>query len=502
MKFLHIVSLTAALGGLGCSSGGSQPATADGGGGGGNPSADASPGGNDVDAAGPDVTLTDIHTDLNALLENGELVGACERYWASPDTATRREMLLCGKQMFFYESFDGLGMPRSLIELMIAELPQTVGPGFEAFGMIPDPTSDTDLPLGFAAAPNYPDSEVQSLAYTCASCHFGRTSDGRYVVGLANHDYDYGGQIVATSLFPTLALGLDQQEHPPQAMARLQPLLDEYAASPTAGTALLGVLLELAGLGADAVPAFEYEHQAYYSSWKTGNQDFLMTPLPLDDDVHVVGKIISLFDIPTLDAAHAAGMPDALLAWSGGADSLEQFLGGFVAVAGADPDAWPADRLQPLAEYIYTLRAPPILEALDPAELTRGEVLFTDLGCDECHDGPGGSGTEVYSFDDIGTDDALRYIADPDLDGVSNIDNYGDADGLTHGVKSPRLSGLWALGRYLHNGSVDSFEALFCLGSDRPTIAEHVYSDRGHRYTCDDISDDDKRALITYLRSL
>ncbi|NRB40132.1 MAG: hypothetical protein HRU20_16980 [Pseudomonadales bacterium] len=72
------------------------------------------------------------------------------------------------------------------------------------------------------------------------------------------------------------------------------------------------------------------------------------------------------------------------------------------------------------------------------------------------------------------------------------------------------MNGLWAPQLYLHNGSVDSLEALFCLSVTRPTITQQVFSDKGHMMTCDNsdisnptgITDSEKSQMMVYLRTL
>ena len=61
--------------------------------------------------------------------------------------------------------------------------------------------------------------------------------------------------------------------------------------------------------------------------------------------------------------------------------------------------------------------------------------------CLDCHQGYQGSSIEVFSFDEIGTDDQMKYILDPDLDGISDLGVENDP---THGIKAPRLTGVWA----------------------------------------------------------
>ena len=66
--------------------------------------------------------LVNVSDDVDRLLEQGELSGACERYWAG-DPDGRRARLLCGKEMFFYQSFDTAGAPAALIDHLVTSFP-------------------------------------------------------------------------------------------------------------------------------------------------------------------------------------------------------------------------------------------------------------------------------------------------------------------------------------------------------------------------------------------
>ena len=86
-----------------------------------------------------------------------------------------------------------------------------------------------------------------------------------------------------------------------------------------------------------------------------------------------------------------------MLAWTGGARSLMDFLRGFVAIGDGTQDTWPDARLEPLAEYILSLRAPanPQVAAVD--RVNRGRHVFRAAGCTTCHGGPRGSGKTLYT---------------------------------------------------------------------------------------------------------
>ena len=222
--------------------------------------------------------------------------------------------------------------------------------------------------------------------------------------------------------------------------------------------------------------------------------DFMIQPLPLEDDVHTVSRIAHLWGLPTADEAQVADMDSELLAWTGSAASLDDFLVGFVLVGDGDAH-WDVEHLSPLAEYIRSLRPPTPLTRAPEVELARGEQVFAQSGCLDCHDGPRGSGRRVFSFEEIGTDPALQAWADPDLDGWAP-----DGTRLTHGIKSPRLVGLHTFDRFLHNGSVRSLEELLCVGGERPPAAPAPFGNQGHLFGCG-LAPADKTALIAYLQA-
>ena len=112
-----------------------------------------------------------------------------------------------------------------------------------------------------------------------------------------------------------------------------------------------------------------------------------------------------------------------------------------------------------------------------------------------------GAGKRAYTFAEIGTDAELAKWADPNMTGTPNCAlTLEPGDALTHGVKSPRLVGTWAMTRFLHNGSVDSLDDLLCVNGPRGDVTAPAYGNGGHTFGCD-LGADDKRALLAYLKT-
>ncbi|MBM4345565.1 MAG: hypothetical protein FJ100_19510 [Deltaproteobacteria bacterium] len=322
-------------------------------------------------------------------------------------------------------------------------------------------------------------------------------------MGQANHDYDYGRQIIAMNLFPKMATGFEPaNKHSPAALNAIQPVLDEWKNTPGLGLEFTWMLLQLVG-AMGVIPPFPIEAEAAHASWKTGTQDFLITPVAVEDGVHTVSKIISLFNLPTAADLAVAGVDHARLGWTGVSASIDNFLKGFVALGVGKQSDWTPEKLEPLRAYLESLSAPKAVTAQDPIAVKAGEKVFASAGCGSCHNGPAFGGKKAYTFAEIGTDPAMAKWLDPDADGVP-IKNpiLQPGDKLTNGIKVPRLAGVWSAKRLLHNGSVDSLEALLCLDSSRPTVTAVPWSDTGHTMGCNELTVTQKKDLIAYLRSL
>ena len=442
--------------------------------------------------------LTNVSSVLADVLERSALREACAHY--VPATSSRREMLLCGKAMFFYEGFGTGGVPAPFVKLLMENFADVLGPGFSKLGMVADPTSTESLPIGMA--PGAKLGNVDTYAFTCASCHFAQLPDGRYAVGAPNHGFEYGTLNLSLAVFPLIAaFNGATSDHHPAAVAKIQPLLDKVKRDPSLQGKVLGALLPMIS-AAGSAPSFPKETEGLYASWRSGTMDFFIEPLPFNDHVHTISKISALWGIPTDAEATRRGMATAMLGFTGGTASLMHFAESFVDLGGGVLSAWPDEKLQPLVEYIYSLRAPANSLPPDAKTADVGRRLFDSKGCASCHSGPRGSGTKVYTYEEIGTDPALKKWANPSLSGQPEYGiRFPAGDTLTHGIKSPRLNGEWAFSRLLHNGAVSSLEELFCVDHARGDRTELAYGNEGHDMTCNGLTRDEKVALIAYLRA-
>ena len=456
----------------------------------------------------------DQSTDLDEVLEFGSLPNACERYKNQPENHNAK--LHCGKYQFFYEGFNTPGVPAPLMQTYIKNLPEHIGDGFEKLGMFTDPNSEQNLPIGFG--PTVPSGTVETKAFTCASCHFGKTKQGVYTVGLPNHELEYGKLTLYLFALTNVVTGFQQvNDYAPSVAAELQPLVDYLDANPARKAALIDDVLtmgqELISSGGNAsLGDIPVETPSLWVRWAPGVMDFFTSPFP-EDNIHIPIRIPSLWEIPREEEIRALGLRHAMLTAAGGGDSLLSFVKGFISTSKGVLGDFSDEDLEPIVEYIYSLKHPEyqaLVANLDDASVTRGQQQFTNQGCIDCHNGKSFGGTDVFEFGQesagsrlLGTDSTLRFFSDPELDGTlcCDLPQLGNSE-LTQGLKAPHLTGIWSHRIFLHNGSVGSLEELLCLNGQRPLpIVAEGESNQGHEFGCGMLRSD-KLDLLNYLRSL
>lgn len=200
--------------------------------------------------------------------------------------------------------------------------------------------------------------------------------------------------------------------------------------------------------------------------------------------------------------------------------------------------------------FIASLDAPAWPFALDDSLAAEGKGIF-EANCSQCHGTYGANGVypaRLVPLEVVQTDAALVNFAHSEQ-GASYIDwynrsYYGEISTAApgYGYVAPPLEGIWATAPFLHNGSVPTLRAVLD-SSTRPELWQHTvtqandkdaydqknlgwvvqvltrdevgapkpaqiydtrlpgYSNSGHRFG-DHLSDDQRTALLEYLKSL
>jgi hypothetical protein len=445
--------------------------------------------------------ITDESFSLNEVLEKGTLKGSCKKYFNSNEK-TFCEKIKCGKELFFYGDFNAKGLPSALYNFVEKNFEDLVGKQYSKFGMIPDPYST--FPVGVVKGSKL--GAVSTNIFTCASCHFGKTPNGIYSVGMPNNSYEYGKQMLILNVLPSVATKFGKEDPlkdiPVKSAELLKPYLSKFQQKPQLKVELISKLLPLLFTGRKP-PVITNQMKLAYSSWKPGTMDFLMSPLPFDDGVHTISRVTSIWDIPNDSETAKYGMPHQLLGNTGATQSLEYFVEWFIRFMDGDLKYWNSERREPLVAYMAFLKSPK-LRNLNQFKINEGENIFRSEGCLSCHNGVAHSGTKVFEVEEIGVDKAIKKWADPELSGKPCCGlNFSGKDIATNGVKVPRLSGVWAQTRLLHNGSVETLEELLCVNRRNKNLdLFSPYSSVGHNYGCESLSLEEKTNLIEFLKSL
>jgi hypothetical protein len=462
--------------------------------------------------------LTDQSRSLEELLEKGTLSQSdCDKYFAevsgrgSPTASqsplasdsSRETTLRCGKWMFFYAHLEVPGSPAELVDLIRNNAPDSVGKSLEKLGLFPDPYSQDGLPVGLTNGPNLPGG-VPTYTLSCGSCHFGQTPDGRYVVGSPNHHFEFGKFTLSVSTMPSMAASLDQTLAP-EVEAAVGPIRDEVFGNPLTRLSVLAQAVALLPtlLTTEASPPDDAAKLAL-ALYPAGVMDPYAPP-SLDDGVHIPVRMSPLWGINPDAMTQAGSTHGAMLGSNGGAPDLQHILRTFAFIAGqirglplgAQYD--PA-KLEPLIQYIMSLNPPAQEQTLDQAQVSGGRELFHER-CARCHEGPGLASVKVFDVQEIGTDPNISQLVDSDGDGKAIYDVLTPPE-ITKGIRARRLSAVWSLSRLFHNGSASSLADVFCLNGPRAQSTRGAgYSTAGHMFTCDGLSDDQKRSLIAFLQS-
>ena len=255
----------------------------------------------------------------------------------------------------------------------------------------------------------------------------------------------------------------------------------------------------------------------------------------VNPDVGVHGTIGNSDMVPIWNLRRREGMA---LHWDGLNTEITEVVRSSAIGDGATPKTIPLDDLQRIQEWLMDLPPPPypFLDDLDSELAGRGQQLFTQ-NCAICHAFGGERAGRVIPVDQVGTDPHRVEMWTPDAAAAYNEYAAQYPWGFSHfrstdGYAAPPLDAVWIRAPYLHNGSVPSLTDMltppelrpktFYRGSDiydpvkvgflssGPEAERNGFlydtslpgnSNQGHPFGTA-LPDDDKRALIEYLKTL
>jgi len=247
-----------------------------------------------------------------------------------------------------------------------------------------------------------------------------------------------------------------------------------------------------------------------------------------------VGRYCRQYDFPAL---WRLGDRNGLFHSAGEAKTLYAV----VATSAIGIGSLPAGNFEPrnewIADFIAKLEPPAFPGAVDHELAGRGQQIFAQT-CAECHAEGGKRTGSAIPLAELGTDPQhVLAWQQKDADRMNFVVRAmgaarAEVEGAHGGYVARKLTGLWLLGPYLHNGSVPTVSDLLAPPEQRPTRFYRGYDvvdlDRvgfvstgaaaaasgflfetsqrgngngGHTYGTD-LSEPGKRALLEFLKTL
>lgn len=430
------------------------------------------------------------------------------------------------------------GLPLSVMKVLPRMFPEHLPPGgprdYTAFGFIQEPGHA--MPIGFSTRRRF----VDLVGMNCAICHVGsvrRSVDDPPQIHLGMPSNTVDLQAFTDFLIRCAA---DPRFAPDRMIAEIEEdgslffadrLLHERAI-PLMKDGLLKRRAQLDYLFAPGHPRFGPGRVDTFNPYKTNQfAAYYASGLAAEESIGTA-------DFPSIwNQGPREGMH---LHWDGDNTSVRERNVSAAFGAGSSRDRVDLPKIERIKVWLDTLPPPAYPFEIDRSKSRRGEQLYLQH-CFRCHSFQGAEVGQVVPIDRIGTD---RWRLDSYTSKLQALQlTYGDGYGWafkhfkkTDGYSNHPLDGIWARAPYLHNGSVPTLWDLLRPAADRPESFDrgHDLYDRervgfradvapavdrrsfrfdtaspgngngghtGARYGTE-LGDDDKRALIEYLKTL
>lgn len=435
------------------------------------------------------------------------------------------------------------GLPIRVLKVLPRMFPEYMPKGapldYTAFGFIQE--AGRDLPIGFSTRRHY----IDLAGLNCAVCHTGVVretpqSPAKIYLGMPANTVD-----LQSFFFFLFRSAGDKRFNPDAVLAEmdkdgrvLQPDRAIYSIAIVAMKAgLLGRKVQLEHFITPDHPKFGPGRVDTFNPYKF-NQFSEAYPEDILNETERYGTV----DLPSLwNQKLRAGMH---LHWDGDNDSVVERNYSAAFGAGATCTNVDSQAMARIKTWIDDLAAPkyPFPIASDQNKLARGKGVY-DKYCASCHEPGGRYVGQVTPIQDVGTDEHRLNSYTEKLQSLQigyckgqpwEFKHFKKTDGYAN---SP-LDGIWARAPYLHNGSVPTLWDLLTPADKRNNGKDSFYtghgvydpanvgfrtdvtqaggrpsflyvisqtgnSNKGHtgeRYGTE-LSDDDKRALIEYLKT-
>lgn len=435
------------------------------------------------------------------------------------------------------------GLPIAVLKVlprMFPEyLPQALARDYSAFGFVQEPGHD--LPIGFSTRRRI----VDLTGINCAGCHVGQVRESVesapvVYLGMPSNTTDL--QAFFEFLFKSVA---DPRFTPDNVIAEIakgQTLLPTdrliyRSAVPQVKEGLLARQTQLTRLLTPDHPRFGPGRVDTFNTYKT-NQFAASYP----GDVLPEAERFGTVDFPSVwNQKVREGLN---LHWDGNNSSVRDRNLSASFGAGATCQNVDMGSLDRIKAWLDTLAPPkyPFAITAEQNVLDRGKAVYGQY-CANCHALTGSRIGQVEPIEQIGTDEHrlnsyTEKMVELQLNYCKGYDSELTTFKKTNGYANQPLDGIWARAPYLHNGSIPSMWDLLTPATERNNGQEAFYlghgvydaenmgfrtdvsevdgrksfeyvisqtgnSNKGHTGEAygTELSDEDKRALIEYLKT-
>ncbi len=411
--------------------------------------------------------------------------------------------------------------------------------GYATFGFITE--KGRDLPIGVSRRRRL---GIDHVGLNCAVCHTGTIRDTptaapRLVLGMPAHRLDLQAFVQFV-----LECSLDNRLTPDAIKGRLpktggpslfERVLLDFGLIERLKDTTLNLRNRIAPVLAESVPRWGRGRVDTFNPYKSVQFNWDLRKLP-------PSELVGASDYPSIwNQKPREGMH---LHWDGDNDSVDERNLSAALGAGVTPVTVDHDNLKRVRDWIWSLPAPVYPYPIDRELASRGAPLYGQL-CANCHadhrfrDGvvSGARVGQVEAIDTIGTDpyrlDSYTPAFASNQYGLYPDSRYRFSHfRKTNGYANHPLDGIWLRAPYLHNGSVPTMRDLLEPPESRPTAFYRGYdvydqvrlgfvatvaeadgqvftrydtsvpgnANTGHVYGTT-LSDDDKRAIVEYLKT-
>ena len=411
--------------------------------------------------------------------------------------------------------------------------------GYSTFGFITE--DGKDLPIGVSRRRRL---GLDNVGLNCAVCHTGTVretpkSAPRIVLGMPANRLDLQGFVqfvLECSLDPRVTAAAIQGRLPKKGGPSLfERALYNVGFVERLKVTTLNLRNRIAPVMADSVPKWGRGRVDTFNPYKSVQFNWDLANLP-------PSELTGASDYPSIwNQKPREGMH---LHWDGDNDSVDERNLSAALGAGVTPVTVDHDNLQRVRDWIWTLKPPVYPYRIDAPLASRGAPIYQRL-CTNCHgdhrfrDGTiaGSRVGQVEAIDVIGTDPYRLNSYTPAF-ASNQYSLYPDSRyrfshfRKTNGYANHPLDAIWLRAPYLHNGSVPTMRDLLDAPESRPQAFYRGYdvydqvklgfvsdvaeadgqafsrydtsvpgnANTGHVYGTT-LSDDDKRAVVEYLKT-